>query len=110
MNKLIDRLEKGHLYKVKEHPNWDNMYTIFCPNRNRIIRYHDDYRNVYCIFTINGYGKNAKLEYKNAYAKVSSGWYVKHLSISDYIKVNTLLKREGYKFDKKNLKLVKVNG
>lgn len=110
MNKLIDRLEKGHLYKVKEYPNWDDKYTIFCPKRNRDIRYYDDYRNVECIFTINGYGKNAKLDYRVTSVRVVAERYIKHLSVSDYMKVNTLLKRGGYKFDKKNLKLVKVNG
>lgn len=111
MNKLIDRLERGHLYKVKEYPNWDDRYTIFCPNRNRIIRYHDDYRTVYCMFVISGYGKNVKLlHYKHASVRVRAKQYIKHLSVSDYMKVNTLLKRKGYKFDKKNLKLVKVNG
>ena len=110
MNKLIDRLEKGHLYKVKEYPNWDDTYTIFCPKSNRIIRYHDDYRTVCCMFVISGYGKNAKLDYKIASVRVRAERYIKHLSVSDYMKVNTLLKIEGYKFDKKNLKLVKVNG
>ena len=109
MNKLIDRLEKGHLYKVKENPNWDDIYTIFCPKSNRIIRYHDDWRTVCCMFVISGYGKNAKLDYRFASVRVKAGRYVKHLSVSDYIKVNTLLKRKGYKFDKKNLKLVKAN-
>jgi hypothetical protein len=62
------------------------------------------------MFVIRGYGKNAKLGYKIASVRVRGARYIKHLSVSDYMKVNTLLKREGYKFDKKNLKLVKVNG
>lgn len=108
MNKLIDRLEKGHLYKVKEYPNWDDSYTIFCPKSNRIIRYHDDCRTVCCMFVISGYGKNAKLDYKIASVRVRAERYIKHLSVSDYMKVNTLLKKSGFKYNRKLDKLVGV--
>ena len=106
-------LKNGVLYKLKESPNWNNEYTIVCPKSSVVIRRGQIRSWRACIFKIKGRGKTRGLE-RNSVFEVSNGHStynnsnVKPLSPSDYFIVNRTLKKNGYMYDKKNKKLIKI--
>ena len=102
-------IEKGCLYKVKEY--YGTPYTIFCPKLSRNISKYNIYRFIPCMFTVVGRGKSSKLKIGKGVeneVRVVSDFYVDKLTSNDYIKLSRLLKKEGYVFDKKTRKLIKL--
>jgi hypothetical protein len=108
----IQTIEKGCLYKVKENPFWDNIYTIFCASYTKNVIEYNDFRYMPFVFCIDGSGKSAHIvigtNKERHRVRIIHGQYVKKLTIKDYMKVSRVLKNNGYKFDKKNGKLVKL--
>ena len=106
-------LKNGVLYKLKEFPNWNNEYTIVCPKSSVVLRRGQIHYWRACIFKIKGRGKVRTLE-RNSRFYVSNGHStysnsnVKPLSPSDYFIVNRTLRNNGYMYDKKNKKLIKI--
>ena len=109
----IQILEKGCLYKVKEYPRFNSVYTIFCPKLTRNVVDENYYRNIPFLFAIYGNGKTATIHIQEkgieGEIRVIHGSYVKKLTPRDYIKVSRLLKKKGYVFDKKTRKLINLN-
>lgn len=109
----IKTLEKGCLYKVKENPRWNSVYTIFCPKLTRNVVDENYYRHIPFLFAIYGNGKAATIHIQEkgieGEIRVIHGSYVKKLTPRDYIKVSRLLKKKGYVFDKKKRKLINLN-
>lgn len=102
---LITILEKGCIYKFK-YP-YQKKYTYFCPSRKRnldFLTWWSGYStSVATIFTI----KN-----NNEFLKSSRTYVirdcVKRLKFSDYIKLNNILRKNGYVYNKAKKKLVQV--
>ena len=105
-------LEKGKIYKIKEFLNWDNQYIIICPRVTRTIK-SDSY--IPCLFKCHGKSNSRKIQIKTygnimeAFVNVNSYRFkMKKISIKEYNKIGELLKKEGYRYDKRNKRLIRL--
>lgn len=122
-------LKKGTLYRVKQ---WygDNTYITICPSRNiKLNKTSYEYtRKIPCIFMIYGKGKNKKLgafKYYTINDKGKSNVYghinnvhiencynilgnIKIIHIKQYLNTSTILKQNGYKYNHKTYRLIKI--
>ena len=102
---LITILEKGCIYKFKYY--YQKKYTYFCPSRKRnldnLTRWSCYGTSVTTIFTI----KRTNEFKKSSNVCVRRG-YVKRLKFSDYIKINNILRKNGYMYNKAKKKLVQL--
>ena len=117
-------LNNGQFYKLKQYKN-DRGYVIICPSKKVILKENCYYDYVPSLFIVTGYGKRKKLHpYSyNRHEKdklVKCGWVcnvsvwrwnyntIKPLSIKDCTQLNILLRENGFVYNKKINKLIKI--
>ena len=103
---LITILEKGCIYKFKYY--YQKKYAYFCPSRKRnldnLTRWGNYGTALTTIFNITSTGEFMK----SSHVYVTRG-YVKRITFSDYIKLNNILKKNGYTYNKMTKKLIKYD-
>ncbi len=122
MSKII--LNKGQFYKLKQYRG-DSMYVVICPSKNFTLKEDCYYEVIPSLFKVTGYGKRKKLypylTYRIEKDKlIKCGWAanveifrwnyntIKPLSIKDCTQLNILLRENGFVFNKKVDKLIRL--
>ena len=121
MSKII--LNKGQFYKLKQY-RYDTGYVVICPSRDFTLKENYYYDAIPSLFKVTGYGKRKKLhpyiEYSIEGKLIKCGWLssvtiyrcnyktIKPLSVKDCIQLNILLRENGFVFNKKVNKLVRL--
>ena len=122
MNRIT--LQKGQFYKLKQY-QYDTGYVVICPSKNFTLKGHCHYDAIPSLFKVTGYGKRKKLHpyltYRIEKGKlIKCGWVfnvtiyrwnyktIKPLSIKDCIQLNILLRENGFVFNKKVNKLIRL--
>lgn len=119
-------LNKGQFYKLKQY-EYDREYVVICPSKDFTLN-ESCYYNYYAIpslFKVTGYGKRKKLHPYSIY-RIEKGKLIKHgkafgvtiyrwnyrtikpLSIKDCTQLNILLRENGFVFNKKVNKLIRL--
>lgn len=118
------KLNKGQFYKLKQY-EYDTGYIIICPSKDFTLKENYYYELIPSLFKVTGYGKRKKLhpyiEYSIEKDKlIKCGWTsnvpiykcmyktIKPLSIKDCIQLNILLRENGFVFNKKVNKLIRL--
>ena len=114
-------LNKGQFYKLKQY-EYDTGYVVICPSKDFKLKEHCYYDAIPSLFKVTGYGKRKKLHPYSTYRiekgkLIKCGWVVdvtiyrrtiKPLSIKDCIQLNILLRENGFVFNKKVNKLIRL--
>lgn len=116
-------LNKGQFYKLKQY-EYDTGYVVICPSNDFTLKEHCFYDTIPSLFKVTGYGKRKKLHPYSIYSEkgelIKSGWLsnvaidrcnyktIKPLSIKDCIQLNILLRENGFVFNKKVNKLIRL--
>jgi hypothetical protein len=117
-------LNKGQFYKLKQY-EYDTGYVVICPSKDFTLKEHCYYDAIPSLFKVTGYGKRKKLHpYSyNRHEKgklIKCGWVcnvtiytrnyktIKPLSIKDCTQLNILLRENGFVFNKKVNKLIRL--
>ena len=117
-------LQKGQFYKLKQY-EYDTGYVVICPSKNFTLKGHCHYDAIPSLFKVTGYGKRKKLypylTYRIEKDKlIKCGWVfdvtiyrwnyktIKPLSIKDCMQLNILLRENGFVFNKKVNKLIRL--
>lgn len=117
-------LNKGQFYKLKQY-EYDTEYVVICPSKNFTLKEYCHYDAIPSLFKVTGYGKRKKLHpyltYRIEKGKlIKCGWVfdvtiyrwnyktIKPLSIKDCTQLNILLRENGFVFNKKVNKLIRL--
>ena len=117
-------LNKGQFYKLKQY-EYDTGYVVICPSKDFTLKEHRYYDAIPSLFKVTGYGKRKKLHPYSTYRiekgkLIKCGWVVdvtifrwnyntiKPLSIKDCTQLNILLRENGFVFNKKVNKLIRL--
>ena len=117
-------LQKGQFYKLKQYEH-DTVYVIVCVSRKTVLETNCLYDYIPSLFKVTGYGKRKKLypylTYRIEKDKlIKCGWAdnveifrwnyntIKPLSIKDCTQLNILLRENGFVFNKKVNKLIRL--
>ena len=117
------KLNKGQFYKLKQY-EYDTGYIVICPSKNFTLKEHHYYDAIPSLFKVTGYGKRKKLHPYSIYGEkgevIKCGWLcsvtisrcnyktIKPLSVKDCIQLNILLRENGFVFNKKVNKLIRL--
>ena len=102
---LITILEKGCIYKFKYY--YQKKYTYFCPSRKRNLDNLTRWRNVGIVLTTIFKITSTSEFMKSSHVYVIRG-NVKRITFSDYIKLNNILRKNGYVYNKAKKELVQL--
>ena len=121
MSRII--LNKGQFYKLKQY-EYDTRYIVICPSKNFTLKEDCYYDAIPSLFKVTGYGKRKKLhpyiEHSIEGKLIKCGWFsnvticrcnyntIKPLSIQDCTQLNILLRENGFVFNKKANKLIRL--
>jgi hypothetical protein len=117
-------LNKGQFYKLKQY-EYDTRYVVICPSKDFTFKEDCYYEAIPSLFKVTGYGKRKKLHPYSTYRiekgkLIKCGWVVdvtifrwnyktiKPLSIKDCTQLNILLRENGFVFNKKVNKLIRL--
>lgn len=112
MGKIL--LKKGYFYKVREYFN-DRTYAIICPNEDKEvgnISFWNFGEYIGCIFYIRGAGKKSYLNHKREkyVPQIRINNCIRPISKKDYIKIQTVLKKNNFIYNKRLCKLIEIKG
>lgn len=118
------KLNKGQFYKLKQY-EYDTGYIVICPSKDFTLKEHHYYDAIPSLFKVTGYGKRKILHPYSTY-RIEKGKLIKcglaynvliyrcnyktikPLSIKDCTQLNILLRENGFVFNKKVNKLIRL--
>jgi hypothetical protein len=101
----ITILERGQIYKYKDY--YRRKFIYFCPSRKRNLDNLTWWNSYSTMVSTIFKATTANKVLKSIDVHVKRG-FVKELNVSDYIKLNNILRKNGYMYNKAKKKLIKI--